>query len=123
MLTELSLADADAFEIDLEICDWFRTESAAAAIALNEEPHCAFAVTPNVRVTVENTATRTAVMLRMFLRKLLILLFIFLLLNLMCRRASVRRANSGVPAPTAGILSLLINAEIPQETSNDSSAT
>ena len=64
LLTALSLAAADPFWTDdCDTCDWFRTEAAAAAIALSESPQDAIAVALNATTNTDKAATLTAAML------------------------------------------------------------
>src|SRR5215510_8279648 len=64
LLAALSLAAdsaaADSFRIDdSDTCDLLRTETADAAIALSESPHCAFAVALNETTSTAKAATLT----------------------------------------------------------------
>ena len=68
LLTALSLAAADPFWTDdCDTCDWFRTEAAAAAIALSESPQDAIAVALNATTSTDKAATLTPAMLRIVL--------------------------------------------------------
>src|ERR1700704_2940751 len=64
LLTAFSLAAPEPFWTDdCETCDWFRTEAAAAAIALSESPQDAIAVALNATTNTDKAATLTAAML------------------------------------------------------------